>query len=101
MSADPVVPERRWGRRALVLFALWLGLLSLGLGLEHTAFGEWVFASDARAGVYLALQIALLVAGLVASAMTLFRGPNRDRALVLVPTTILVLYGLILISGGR
>lgn len=99
MFARPKGQGPWWLGRALVAFALWLGLLCLALALENRAPGRWVFSSAASGIVYLVVQVALLLAALGASTMTLVRGPNRDRAIVLLPTLLLVLYGLMLVSG--
>lgn len=100
MAASLKGERPRWVWRALAAFTLWFGLLCLMLAFEHGAPGRWVFSSEARTRVYLAVQIALLLAALGGSAITLVRGPNRDRAIVFLPTVILVLYGLMLVSGG-
>jgi hypothetical protein len=88
-----------WMLRALLTFVVWAGLLGLALATEHTRFGHWLFEDRTGGVVYLVAQLLLALAALGASAMTFIRGPTRHRLIVIVPTAIVVIYGLVAIAG--
>jgi hypothetical protein len=69
------------------------------LTLEHTSAGKFVFHQKVATTVYLALQGLTGIAALGACLMILFRGSNRHRLIVIVPTVLLVLYALVAIGG--
>jgi len=86
-------------KSALVLFGTWLAFLLGALALEHTSVGRFMFHRKVATIVYLVLQGLTGIAALVACLVILFRGSNRHRLIVIVPTALLVLYALVVVGG--
>jgi hypothetical protein len=86
-------------KSALVLFGIWLAFLLGALALEHTSVGKFIFHQKGTAIAYLVLQGLIGIPALAACLVILFRGPNRHRLIVIVPTALLVLYALVVVGG--
>ena len=86
-------------KSALVLFGTLLAFLLGALALEHTSVGRFMFHRKVATIVYLVLQGLTGIAALVACLVILFRGSNRHRLIVIVPTALLVLYALVVVGG--
>jgi hypothetical protein len=86
-------------KSALTLFGIWLAFLVSALMLEHTSVGKFVFHRKLATIAYLVLQGLSGIAALAACLVILFRGSNRHRLIVVVPTVLLVLYALVVVGG--